>query len=115
VKLGEKGKDLMVRFLKDPSSEIRSKASVNLAKVAKAQAVKPLTDIILSEDFYQRSYEEKISFFKALGETGSKEVIPVLEQIAKKKFWFKKPKWEEMRVCAMNTLRVMQRDKRQAA
>jgi hypothetical protein len=115
VKFGEKGKDLIVRFLKDPSPEIRSKASVNLAKVAKAQAVKPLTEIILSEDFYQRDYEEKVSFFKALGETGSKEVIPVLEQIAKKRFWFKKAKWEEMRVCAMNTLRMMQRDKRQAA
>jgi hypothetical protein len=115
VKFGEKGKDLIVRFLKDPSSEIRSKASVNLAKVAKAQAVKPLTEIVLSEDFYQRDYEEKVSFFKALGETGSKEVIPVLEQIAKKRFWFKKAKWEEMRVCAMNTLRMMQRDKRQAA
>ncbi len=115
VKFGEKGKDLILRFLKDPSSEIRSKASVNLARVVRGQAVKPLTEIILSEDFYQRNYEEKVSFFKALGETGSRDAIPVLEQIAKKRFWFKKAKWEEMRVCAMNTLRMMQRDKRQTA
>ena len=115
VKFGEKGKDLILRFLKDPSSEIRSKASVNLARVVKGQAVKPLTEIILSEDFYQRNYEEKVSFFKALGETGSRDAIPVLEQIAKKRFWFKKAKWEEMRVCAMNTLRMMQRDKRPTA
>ena len=115
VKFGEKGRDLILRFLKDPSSEIRSKASVNLARVVRGQAVKPLTEIILSEDFYQRNYEEKVSFFKALGETGSRDAIPVLEQIAKKRFWFKKAKWEEMRVCAMNTLRMMQRDKRQTA
>jgi len=115
VKFGEKGRDLILRFLKDPSSEIRSKASVNLARAVKGQAVKPLTEIILSEDFYQRNYEEKVSFFKALGETGSRDAIPVLEQIAKKRFWFKKAKWEEMRVCAMNTLRMMQRDKRPTA
>lgn len=115
VKFGEKGKDLMMRFLKDPSSEIRSRASVNLARVAKGQAVKPLTEIILSEDFHKRNYEEKVSFFKALGETGSREAIPILQQIAKKRFWFKKAKWEEMRVCAMNTLRMIQGDRRQTA
>jgi len=115
VKFGEKGKDLMMRFLKDPSSEIRSRASVNLAKVAKEKAVRPLTDIILSEDFYKRNYEEKVSFFKALGETGSREAIPVLQKIAKKRFWFKKTKWEEMRVCAMNTLKMIQGDGRQTA
>lgn len=113
VKFGEHGKGLIMRFLKDPSAEIRSRASVNLAKVAKGQAVRPLMEIILSEDFYKRDYEEKVSFFKALGETGSREAIPFLEQIAKKRFWFKKAKWEEMRVCATNTLRIIQGDKRQ--
>jgi hypothetical protein len=115
VKFGENGKGLIIRLLKDPLAGIRSKASVNLVKVAKEKAVKPLMEIILSEDFYKRNYEEKVSFFKALGETGSKEAIPFLQQIAKKRFWFKKPKWEEMRVCAMNTLRIIQGDGRQTA
>lgn len=115
AKFGENGKGLIMRLLKDPSAEIRSKASVNLAKVAKGQAVKPLMEIILSEDFYKRNYEEKVSFFKALGETGSREAIPFLQQIAKKRFWFKKAKWEEMRVCAMNTLKIIQGDRRQTA
>jgi hypothetical protein len=115
VKFGENGKGLIMRLLKDSSAEIRSKASINLAKVAKGQAVKPLMEIILSEDFYKRNYEEKVSFFKALGETGSREAIPFLQKIAKKRFWFKKAKWEEMRVCAMNTLRIIQGDRRQTA
>ena len=69
--------------------------------------MKPLMEIILSEEFYKRDYEEKASFFKALGETGSQEVIPILQKIASKKMLFKKAKWDEMRACANNTLKMM--------
>ena len=107
TQFGEKSKDLMLKFLKDPSAEIRARASILLARMAKQQAVKPLMEIILSEEFYKRDYEEKASFFRALGETGSKEVIPVLQKIASKKNLFSKGKWEEMRICATNTLKMM--------
>jgi HEAT repeat protein len=104
---GEKSKDLVLRFLKDPAAEIRARASILLARMVKQQAVKPLMEIILSEEFYKRDYEEKASFFRALGETGSQEVIPALQKIASKKNLFSKGKWEEMRVCATNTLKMM--------
>jgi HEAT repeat protein len=107
TQFGDKSKDLVLRFLKDPAAEIRAKASILLARTVKQQAAKPLMEIILSEEFYKRDYEEKASFFRALGETGSKEVIPVLQKIASKKNLFSKGKWEEMRVCANNTLRMM--------
>jgi len=107
MQFGDKGKDLMQRFLKDPVAEIRARASISLARTVKDKAVKPLMEIILSEDFDKRAYEEKASFFKALGETGSKEVIPALKEIANKRTWFKKAKWEEMRVCAANTLKML--------
>ena len=44
AKFEEKGKDLLQRFLKDSHPEIRGKASLALAKAAKGQAVKPLSD-----------------------------------------------------------------------
>jgi hypothetical protein len=106
-KFGEKGKDLIQKFLRDSVSGIRAKAALLLARNAKGEAVKPLTEIILSEDFYKRDYEEKASFFRALGETGSKEVIPMLKKIARKRRWFQKSKWDEMRQCATNTLKMM--------
>ena len=102
-----KGKDLIQKFLIDSASGIRAKAALLLARNTKAAAVKPLTEIILSEDFYKRDYEEKASFFRALGETGSDEVIPTLKKIAKKRRWFQKANWHEMRQCATNTLKMM--------
>ncbi len=107
IQAGEKGKDLLQKFLRDSVPAIRIKASLNLARMAKDKAVKPLMEIILCEDFNKRSYEEKVAFFKALGETGSKEVIPALKEIAKKRIWFKRRKWEEMRTCATNTLKMI--------
>lgn len=107
---GERGKNIIQRFLKDPLPDIRAKASLIYSRAAKDEAVKPLAEIILSDDFYKRDYEEKASFFKALGETGSQEAVPVLKKIAQKKRWFHKGKWDEMRLCATNTLKMMGAD-----
>ena len=106
-KFGDKGKDLIQKFLRDSAPGMRAKAALFLARHGKVAAVKPLTEIILSEDFYKRDYEEKASFFRALGETGSKEVIPILKKIANKRRWFQKTKWNEMRQCATNTLKML--------
>jgi hypothetical protein len=107
TQFGDRSKDLVLRFLKDPEAEIRAKASVLFARMAKQQAVRPLMEIILSEEFYKRDYDEKTSFFRALAETGSQEVIPILQKIAGKKNLFNKGKWEEMRICATNTLKML--------
>ncbi len=109
-RFGEKGKKLIQRFLDDPTSEIRSKASLLFAKIAKEEAVKPLSAIVLSKEFLKRSYEEKVAFFRALGETHAPEVIPMLKKIAEKKRWFQREKWEEMRLCAAHTLQRMGSD-----
>src|SRR4030042_1792422 len=106
-KFGEKGRNLIQKFLTDSVSGIRAKSALLFARNAKVEAVKPLTEIILSEDFYKRAYEEKASFFRALNETGSKEVIPILKKIAKKRRWFQRAKWNEMRQCANHTLKTM--------
>jgi hypothetical protein len=106
-KFGEKGKDLIQKYLMDPVSGIRAKAALLLARHNKEKAMEPLTEIILSEDFYKRDYREKASFFKALGETKSEEVIPILKKIARKRRWFQREKWNEMRQCAANTLKMM--------
>ncbi|HUL37204.1 MAG TPA: HEAT repeat domain-containing protein [Thermodesulfobacteriota bacterium] len=106
-KLGRNGKDLIQKFLGDSKPGIRAKAALLLSRNAKSEAARPLTEIILSEDFYKRDYDEKASFFRALGETGSEEVIPMLKKIAKKRTWFQRGRWDEMKQCAANTLKMM--------
>jgi hypothetical protein len=111
-KFGDKGRSLVQKFLKDPLAEIRAKASLLFAKMAKGDAVNPLLEIILSQDFYKRDYNEKASFFRALCETGSKEAIPTLKKIAQKRKWLQRAKWNEMRLCATSTLKMMETGER---
>ncbi len=106
-KFGVKGIGLVQKLLRDPSPEIRARASLALVKMDKNRAARTLIEIIQLEDFYKRDYEEKVSFFRALGETGSKEAIRVLQEMSKEKKWFKGAKWNEMRICAANTLKMM--------
>lgn len=107
IKTGMPAKDLLQKFLKDPLAKIRMKAALAFAKTAGEEAVKPLEAIILSEDFLKKDYEEKASFFRALGETGAEGVISTLKKIAKKRKWFQRKKWQEMRLCAQNTLKML--------
>lgn len=110
-KFGDKGKDLIYKLLKDPSPEVRAKASIFFARAANRGATQPLMEIILSEDFFKRGYEEKAAFFKALAEAGSVEVIPTLKKISKKRRWFQREKWNEMRLCASNALKMIEANK----
>lgn len=107
-KSGEGGRELLLKFLRDPLPEIRGKTSLLFARTQKEHAVKPLMEIILAEDFFKRDYEEKTAFFKALGETKSAEAIPALKKIAKRRRWFQRTKWNEMRRCATATLRMLE-------
>jgi hypothetical protein len=107
-KMGTKGRDLFLKFLNDPVPEIRGKTSFLFAKAAGEEAAQPLLDIILSEDFVKRDYEEKTLFFRALGETRSGEAIPVLKKIAGKRKWFQRAKWNEMRQGARATLKILE-------
>jgi len=106
-KLGDPAKKLLETFLNDPMPELRAKASLAFAQVAKAEATQPLVGIVLSKGFYKRDYEEKVSFLRALGETGTKEVVPVLQKISRKKRWFGKRKWDETRLCARHALKML--------
>lgn len=106
-RFGEKGSELIKRFLNDSDKDIRMKASILFARMAKEKAFGPLKEIILSKDFYKADYQEKSTFFKALAETGSKEVIPFLRKIANKRRIFQRAKWKEMRICARNTLKLL--------
>jgi hypothetical protein len=107
----DRGVSLIQDFLKDPTTEIRSKAALLFARSAGEQAVGPLAGIVFSEGFQKRGYEEKASFVRALGETGSREAVPVLKKIAKRRFWLKGARWNEMRLCAAHTLKTMEVEK----
>ena len=100
-------KPLLLKLLNDQSSYIRSQAVIHLARSSKHDALGPILSIIQSEAFLERDFAEKAAFFRAIGETRADEVLPVLRKILEKKSWFKRPKWDELQVCAVGALRMI--------
>lgn len=113
-RFGEKGKDLLQKFLQDPIPSLRGKASMLFARTAGDEAMGPLSEILLSKDFLHRDPEEKLSFFKALAACGSEKAIPTLEKIARKRSFFQRGKWKEMRQLAEMALKwIREKDQRE--
>ena len=107
-KFDERGRALVEKFLIDPESGIRGKAAFVLAQGAKEQALKPLAEIIFSQDFHKRDFREKASFIRALAETRSPEAVSLLKKISKKGRWFRRERWREMQRVAQMTLKTME-------
>jgi len=104
---GKENKGLLIKMLNDESSYIRSQAVIHLARSFKHEALRPILSVIQSERFLDRDFPEKATFFRAIGEIRSNESLPVLEKILGKKSWFRKPKWDELQVCAIGALRMI--------
>jgi len=100
-------KPLLLKLLNDQSSYIRSQAVIHLARSSKHEALGPILSIIQSESFLERDFAEKAAFFRAIGEARADEALPVLRKILEKKSWFKRPKWDELQVCAVGALRMI--------
>jgi hypothetical protein len=104
---GKEIQGLLIKMLRDGSSYIRSQAAIHLAKSTKNNALKPILSVIQSESFWDREFSEKAAFFRALGEIRSDESLPVLRKILERRSWFRRPKWDELQICAVGALRMI--------
>ena len=107
-RIPEKGRLLVEKFLNDPDPLIRGKAAFILAQSVKGLAIRPLAEIIFSQDFHKREFREKASFIRALGETQAPEAISLLKKISKKGRWFRRERWLEMQRVAKMTLKTIE-------
>lgn len=97
----------MLRFLSDDMSSLRVRAIRTLAKSKHPNALKQILKIVKTEDFAEKELPEKKVFFEALGMLGSEEVIPFLQEVLMKKYWFNKSKEREDVICATAALRLL--------
>ena len=100
-------KPFLIKMLNDDSSYIRSQAVIHLARSFKHEALGPIISVIQSEPFKDRDFSEKAAFFRAIGEIRSDESLPFLRKILEKRTWFRKPKWDELQLCAIGALRMI--------
>lgn len=100
---GSEAMQYMIRSLEDKDIKIRGNAALNLGRMGE-KGLTPLTERMLSKEFYKKELREIKSFFKAVGMIRSNHSIPLLYSILEGKKWFGRAKVEEIRACAIETL-----------
>jgi len=93
----------MIRSLEDQDIKIRGNAALNLGRMGE-EALAPLTERMLSKEFYKREMQEIKAFFKAVGMIRSNHSISLLYSLLEGRKWFGRAKTDEIRTCAVETL-----------
>ncbi len=104
---GQKAVGLLVRALTDNDVRIRCMAAINLGKMGKKAGLIPLVEIVQSKDFHKREPVEIKAFFNGIGMAGWDEVVPVLQDLLKRKSWFGRGKADETRIGAAHALAMI--------
>jgi len=100
---GSEAMRYMIRSLEDEDVKIRGNAALNLGRMGE-KAVAPLTERMLSKEFYKKELQEIKAFFKAIGMIRSNHSIPLLYSLLEGRKWFGRAKADEIRACAIETL-----------
>jgi len=100
---GSRAMQYVIRSLEDPDIKIRGIATLNLGRMG-TEALVPLTEKMLSKDFYKKEMREIKAYFKAIGMIRSDHSIPLLYSLLQRRKWFGRTKADEIRACAIETL-----------
>ena len=104
---GAHARAIMIRSLADPSIGVRCRAAMMLPEVGPKEALDPLLKELLRPEFRQRDLDERLHFFRALGETNVAEVLPLIRKLIFQKGWWKRRRVEDDRLCATTALIAM--------
>jgi hypothetical protein len=104
---GAHSRAIMVRSLSDSSLGVRCRAAMMLPVIGPKEALDPLLKEMLRPEFRERDLDERLHFFRALGETNVAEVLPLIRKLIYQKGWWKRRRVEDDRLCATTALVAM--------
>lgn len=90
--------------LNDPESRVRYSSVERFSELFGSQAFQPLLDIIRSDDFKDRDFEEQAVFYEALARSSPEEAFPLLERLVQRRNWLAPKYWRIEKACALRGL-----------
>ena len=95
---------LLIKALDDKDYEIKQKAVRWLGETGEISAIVPLADIITKFDIFGRYYELKKESIEALSKIQSPDIIPVLEEASRRKWYQFGARHKELSALAKGSL-----------
>lgn len=96
--------DYLIAVLPDPERKIRSLALRALVANKVKNALNPLWEMVLDKKFKEKGPEEKKDVIEAIAAIGEEEGSLLLKKLIKKRNWFQKSYWRELKHMAIKAL-----------
>jgi hypothetical protein len=90
--------------LEDEDSRVRLTAAELYCSSFTVKALQPLLQILLTDEFEKRDFDEQAYFYEAMAKSSPTEVFPFLEKTICRRNWFAPPKWRIQKACALRAL-----------
>jgi hypothetical protein len=103
----DRARDMVLDLVEDPDSSIRTQALRSLASEHHDPALDTLLNLVHRKSFLQYDAREKMEWFRALGQIGGNEMIPLFQRLLGRgmRAWFNKTAHEETALAAVEGLR----------
>jgi hypothetical protein len=96
--------EMLVELLTDKNPSVQKQAIFSLGILKDERAVDPLMDVINRRDLFLKTLALKKEALQAVGVIGAKRILPQLIKIARKRRWFARRRWEELKMCAIGAI-----------
>ncbi len=96
--------DYLIAILEDPERKIRSLALRALVAGRVKNALNPLWGMVLDKKFREKGPEEKKDVIEAIAAIGEEEGSLLLKKLIRKRNWFQKYYWRELKQMAVKAL-----------
>jgi len=96
--------DYLIAILTDPERKIRSLALKALVAGKVKNALNPLWEMVSDKKFRERGPEEKKDVIEAIAAIGEEEGSLLLKKLIRKRNWFQKSYWRELKQMAVKAL-----------
>ncbi len=97
--------------LEDDSPQVRMMATEILSQKFGAKSLQLLLQILLTDEFESREFEEQAFFYEALARSSPEEVFGFLERTISRRNWFAPAKWRIQKACALRALGMIPLEK----
>lgn len=103
----DRSTDILLEMINDPDSAIRTQAVRSIAALQYGPALDILLDKVHKKEFLQYDRRERMEWFRALGQIGGNEMIPLFQRLLARgmRAWFNRAAREDMALAAVEGLR----------
>ncbi|BCR06130.1 PBS lyase [Desulfuromonas versatilis] len=101
---GRNAIDILLHTVDEEEGDLRRQALLCLGAIKDGEAIPTLVKLVQKPDLMLASIEDKKAAIRALGEIGHRDAVPTLSSILRRRRFWRRSRWDELRLYAAQAL-----------